>query len=203
MIGRNHLIAAGALVLAFAVPGAVMAGQPVIGVIVKGGCNYVPGLPCPRADRKVDIVTVQLNLTRTESWSYDAAKGAFVDGPMALAPALMRVQRPQQVPGEGAQAAVNPIPGIGITVKKVPGDRAAMAVPVGAGGAAPFPKLEDGTYDVTVRVPNSALSARPRDGGPGGVELIFTIVKRGDSVMNLVKPSELGKGNGSPKAQGF
>ena len=182
MIGRKGLIAALGLASAFGTADGAVTGTPIGGITVKGGCNPRPDDPCPHKNGKSDYVSVQLNLSRSEIWTYEPVRGT-------LTPST-------------AATKVNPVPGIGIVVKKNPSGRA-MIVPVGEGGNGQLPNLEDGTYDVAIRVPNAALSTRPRDGGKQGIELTFAIVKRGDSVVNLVKPSESRKGTGSPKAQGF
>ena len=147
------------------------------GVIVKGGRGL-------GKDGKIDSVIVQFDLGRSETWVYDPAKGALTPG------------------GTAKVDAAPPVPGIGIVIKKNPGGGSTMVVPVCDGGAAPFPKLDDGSYDVAIRVPNAAFAVRPKSGGDRGVELVFTVVKRGGDMLNVVVQKS-DRGAGSPKQQGF
>jgi hypothetical protein len=183
MLGRRSLITACVLASAFATADVAVAGAPIGNIIVKGGCNPWPDDPCPHKSKRVDSVSVQLNLSRSETWTYEPVKGR-------LAPSTARSE---QNP---------PITGIGVVVKKNPGGGASMIVPVGEGGNGQLPRLEDGTYDIAIRVPNEAFTTRPTNAGRQGIELTFTIVKRGDNVVNLVVPTN-NKGSGSPKANGF
>jgi ABC-type amino acid transport substrate-binding protein len=185
MIGRKGLIAGLVLASAFATANVVVAGTPIGGIVVKGGCNPSPNDPCPHKSTKIDNISVQLDLTRAETWIYDPARGTLATSTARRLP----------VPGA--------VPGVGIVVKANSARGAAMTVPVGEDGRGRFPSLEDGTYDVVIRVPNAAFSTRPRDGGERGIELTFTIVKRGDSVVSLTKRRDSRKGAGSPKAAGF
>jgi hypothetical protein len=185
MIGRKGIIAGLVLASAFAAANGAVTGNPIGGIIVKGGCNPRPNDPCPHKSAKIDNISVQLDLTRTETWIYDPVRGT-----LATSTARRR-------PGPGV------VPDVGIVVKTNFSRGTAMAVPVSEDGSGRLPSLEDGTYDVVIRVPNAAFSTRPRDGGERGIELTFTIVKRGDSVVSLTRRRDSRKGAGSPKAAGF
>lgn len=184
MIGRKGLIAALVLASAFGTANGAVTGTPIGGITVKGGCNPRPNDPCPHKNAKVDNVSVQLDLSRGEAWIYDPARGTLLPSP-------------------ARSTSNSPLKGVGVVVRKNPGGGAAMVVPVGDGGDGRLPKLEDGTYDVAIRVPIAAFSTKPRESGERGIELTFTIVKRGDSLVSLVKPGEGRKANGSPRAAGF
>lgn len=112
MIGRKGLIGVGVLACAFVAAGrtgAATACNPIGGVIVKGGCAPLLSDPCPHKSDKIDSVTVQLNLSKTETWHFD---------PTAGRPA------PFTAKTEGL-----PIPGIGVVVEKhLGGDAASLSL---------------------------------------------------------------------------
>lgn len=164
-------VAALCAVFALAFAGDAMAGSPIHGTIVKGGKN--PG-------GNANKVVIEMG---GEAWAYDPVGGTIT--PTAPEPAATR--------GE----AVNPIPGIGITVKRRPGDGAAIVVPVGENGSSTMPRLEDGSYDLVIRIPNGSMPGKPRSLRGKGVEITFSLTVKGGEVTHS------GKGAGSPKQAGF
>jgi hypothetical protein len=143
--------------------GAAMAGNPIGGLIVKGGKN--PG---------GNMKNVVIELNPTEAWAYDPATGNV--SPTA-----------PEVAAKGEQ--VNPIPGVGIVVKKNPGGGAAFVVPVKDGGGKLPAKLANGRYDLVLRIPQGSLPGEPRAGN--GVEITFALSKTRAGFVH----------DGSPQAQ--
>lgn len=91
----------------------------------------------------------------------------------------------------------NPIPGVGIVVKKNPGGGAAIVIPVSDDGNSTLPRLEDGAYGLVIRIPNESLPGKPQNLRGRGVKITFSLTAKGGEITHN------GKGAGSPKAAGF
>ena len=171
---RAFLLAAACAGLALG-GGSALAGAPIKGVIVKGGHN--PGSSAGK-------MLVTLNLTEPQTWAYDPKGGTL----------LPAEPEPSEI--------VDPVPGIGIVVKKNPGGGASILQP-GKTGQYDLPeKMDNGMYDLVVTLPAEALKGIRGK----GVNLNFTLVKNDSGVFNLIiqpTPGDSGKGTGSPKVQGF
>jgi hypothetical protein len=87
-----------------------------------------------RVGASKEMVVIVLDLASPQAFAYNPATGAIE-------------------PESGdIQAAVNPIPGIGITVKKKPGGKS-IAIPMSNGTGDLPADAEAGNYDLTVSVP--------------------------------------------------
>ena len=125
-----------------------------------------------------DMVMIVLDLPTPQAFAYNPATGAI-----------------EPKSGE-IQAVVNPIPGIGIVIKKNPGGGASITVPT-SGGKGELPKeAKTGTYDLTVQIPQASLPGNPSTVQGKGVTITFAMAKTPGGWVHA-------KGSGSPKAQGF
>ncbi len=230
---RTFLLAALSAGLILSAAGAAWAGEPIPNIIVASGCKDLPGDPCPHKSGRIDTVTVTLNLTKPETWAYDPVKGTrlpaepepaeaqpvdmgALNAPVAgPAPgAFVRNDRPAMVkpgtaepppPAEPQPAEViNPVPGIGVVVRKNPGaGSGAFRLEPNKTGGYDLPPLENGLYDLVVTIPMESLKVKSPY---KGVNLTFTLVKTDDGIFDFVVPPGQGdnnKGSGSPKNAGF
>jgi hypothetical protein len=128
--------------LAFGSSLTASASIPIKGITVKGGRTVTVGLG-PQGHR----VIVTLQLDSTSSWAYDPASGGL-----------------NQLPTPEEQW--KPISGIGIVVKKNPGNPS-PANAIGDGGFTLPTDLTPGNYDIVISVPAHAISTK----GTGSVRM--------------------------------
>jgi hypothetical protein len=132
--------------------GNAFAATPIRGTVVKGRSEATS----LQVQTQNKAMTLHIGMDASGEVIVQEGSSAF-----SLDPATGKTMATQPEPAENA----HPIPGIGIVVKRNPGTSAERAIPVGGDGNALIPSdLEDGSYDLTIRIPRSSLATAPAMG---------------------------------------
>jgi hypothetical protein len=118
-----------------------------------------------------ELVVISLDLPKPEAFTYNPATGEI-----------------KPMTGE-IQAQVNPIPGVGVVIKKNPGGGASITIPVQDGkGELPLAHYAShnseaehlGSYDLVITIPQGSLPGKPPASERKGVTITFAMMKTPD-----------------------